>query len=74
MLLESRADLPLDIPKEHTVFRFEIPLPDSSDDTESDAKKVDSKNLVFEIHGSQFENRAPERANRKPKWKSLDYL
>ncbi|KAL1636167.1 hypothetical protein SLS58_009935 [Diplodia intermedia] len=48
------------IPKEHTVFRFEIPL--GSEGGEG-AKKP--RNLVFELHGSQFENRAPDRANKK---------
>lgn len=47
------------IPKEHTIFRFEIPLA-SRDDA---AEKL--RNLVFELHGSQFENRAPDRANKK---------
>jgi ribonuclease P protein subunit POP4 len=32
------------------------------------------KPLVFELHGSQFENRAPDRANKKFKWKGMDYL
>lgn len=45
------------IPKEHTIFRFEIPL-----GSETGGEK---KNLVFELHGSQFENRAPDRANKK---------
>ncbi|GAB7338865.1 hypothetical protein MBLNU457_5551t1 [Dothideomycetes sp. NU457] len=46
------------IPKEHSLFRFQLPLPDSDDSTGKRA-------LVFELHGSQFENRAPERANKK---------
>lgn len=42
------------VPKEFTIFRFEIP-----------GKDEESKAMVFEIHGSQFESRAPDRANRK---------
>ncbi|KAB2572663.1 hypothetical protein BFW01_g10307 [Lasiodiplodia theobromae] len=47
------------IPKEHTIFRFEIPLASRDDAAEK------PRNLVFELHGSQFENRAPDRANKK---------
>lgn len=51
----TRANEIKTIPKEHTVFRFAIPT------------KLDSENerLVFELQGSQFENRAPERAKKK---------
>ncbi|CZT17968.1 related to ribonuclease P protein subunit p29 [Ramularia collo-cygni] len=42
------------VPKEHTLFKFELPR-----------KEEDCKAMVFEIHGSQFESRAPDRANRK---------
>jgi ribonuclease P protein subunit POP4 len=47
-----------EIPKEHTVFRFEVPLP---------AKEGEStpKPLIFEILGEQFQARAPDRANKK---------
>ncbi|KAK2865410.1 hypothetical protein FQN49_003606 [Arthroderma sp. PD_2] len=78
------------IPKEHTIFRFEIPFPPAldSDTGQKDApgeqdstrlggqetEKLDKKGLIFELHGNQFENRAPERANKKFKWKNLDYL
>ena len=47
------------MPKEHTVFRFEVPL-----EVKEDGKEA-LKPLVFEIHGSQFETRAPDRANKK---------
>ena len=46
------------VPKEHTVFRFEVPF-ERQDGAE------ERKPLVFEIHGSHFESRAPDRANRK---------
>lgn len=32
------------------------------------------KPLVFELHGSQFENRPVDRANKKFKWRNIDYL
>jgi ribonuclease P protein subunit POP4 len=46
------------IPKEHTVFRFEVRLP-------SDKGGDERKPLVFEIMGEMFKTRAAERANRK---------
>ncbi|KAK4560947.1 hypothetical protein LTR86_004902 [Recurvomyces mirabilis] len=47
------------LPKEHSIFRFEIPFEDAAEGA------VQSRPLVFEIYGSQFENRAPDRANKK---------
>lgn len=32
------------------------------------------KELVFEIHGSQFQNRAVDRAHKKFKWKNVEFL
>ncbi|EEH22629.2 hypothetical protein PABG_04840 [Paracoccidioides brasiliensis Pb03] len=58
------------IPKEHTIFRFQIPLPAC----DGEDVKGEHKNLTFELHGSQFENRPVDRANKKFKWKNLDYL
>ncbi|KAK4546123.1 hypothetical protein LTR36_002260 [Oleoguttula mirabilis] len=49
------------VPKEHTLFRFEVPF------EQEDGVEGVRKPLVFEIHGSQFENRAPDRANKKVK-------
>ena len=48
------------VPKEHTVFRFEVPF----DGRNSEGVEV-PRLLVFEIHGNQLENRAPDRANKK---------
>jgi ribonuclease P protein subunit POP4 len=48
------------IPKEHTMFRFEIPIPKAEG-------KETQKPLVFELHGEQFQSRAPDRANKKYK-------
>lgn len=57
------------LPKEHTVFRFEVPFEDDGEETgEGDGVvKMEEKRrpLVFEIQGGQFENRAPDRANKK---------
>jgi ribonuclease P protein subunit POP4 len=50
--------LSIAIPKEHTLFRFEIPLPVKEGENEL-------KPLVFEIFGEQFQTRAPDRANKK---------
>lgn len=46
------------VPKEHTVFRFDVPL-------EKREGEEEKRPLVFEIYGSQFESRAPDRANKK---------
>lgn len=67
------------VPKKHTVFRFEILRPGSDEDgirregrTSRDAEPNESlKNLIFELHGSQFENRAPDRATKKFKQKNM---
>ncbi|KAL4919827.1 hypothetical protein BDW62DRAFT_34765 [Aspergillus aurantiobrunneus] len=68
------------IPKEQTVFRFCVPLLDPKD-TEGEKGHVekadgneDGKKLVFELHGSQFQNRPVDRANKKFKWRNIDYL
>ncbi|GFF25706.1 ribonuclease P protein subunit p29 [Aspergillus udagawae] len=63
------------IPKEHTIFRFSVPLPsaDDEDTAMSDGDKV-KKELTLELHGSQFENRPVDRANKKFKWRNVEYL
>ncbi|KAI7554771.1 RNase P/MRP, p29 subunit [Hortaea werneckii] len=59
------------LPKEHTVFRFEVPFEDDGVEEKTGegdgAVKEEEKRkpLVFEIQGGQFENRAPDRANKK---------
>lgn len=47
------------VPKEHTVFRFEVPF------EKGEGMEEVKKPLVFEIYGGQFESRAPDRASRK---------
>jgi ribonuclease P protein subunit POP4 len=49
----TRGDTVKSVPKEHTVFGFEIPL------------VGEGKPLRFEIMGEQFQTRAPDRANKK---------
>ncbi|KAL4968704.1 RNase P/RNase MRP complex subunit [Aspergillus stella-maris] len=63
------------IPKEQTIFRFCLPLPDAEKDGADEAKEQgEEKKLVFELHGSQFQNRPVDRANKKFKWRNVDYL
>ncbi|KAF7712747.1 Uncharacterized protein PECH_003805 [Penicillium ucsense] len=70
------------IPKEHTVFRFTVPLPQPTSteatiqdgDNQQETKAAELKPLVFELHGSQFENRPADRANKKFKWRNIDYV
>ncbi|KAF4220237.1 hypothetical protein CNMCM8980_004415 [Aspergillus fumigatiaffinis] len=63
------------IPKEQTIFRFTVPLPsaDDEDTAMSDGDKA-RKALTFELHGSQFENRPVDRANKKFKWRNVEYI
>ncbi|KAF7846077.1 hypothetical protein BT93_L5319 [Corymbia citriodora subsp. variegata] len=51
------------VPKEHTIFRFKVPLAVEAD--ASLGETTVARSLTFELHGSQFQNRAPDRANKK---------
>ncbi|OKP10499.1 Ribonuclease P protein subunit p29 [Penicillium subrubescens] len=58
-----------------------IPLPSAAEPQvegqgENQGKPTASgpKPLVFELHGSQFENRPVDRANKKFKWRNIDYV
>jgi ribonuclease P protein subunit POP4 len=65
------------IPKEHTIFRFIVPVPGPSGDGRDQVEQADAsgpKPLVFELHGNQFENRPVDRANKKFKWRNIDYV
>lgn len=68
------------IPKEHTIFRFTVPPPETKEveiegageagaGAETGSSKAEDKapsnDLVFELHGDQFIFRAADRANRK---------
>lgn len=67
----TRGDRVQCLPKRGSVFRFEVPFEEGGEEVGKEggegAKEV-RKPLVFEIHGSQFEARAPDRANRKFRW------
>jgi len=41
---------------------------------DADKPKIQPRNLVFELHGSLFENRAVDRATRKFKHRRMDEL
>ncbi|KAI0198110.1 RNase P/MRP, p29 subunit [Astrocystis sublimbata] len=64
------------LPKEGTMFRFEVPA------TATDAAAPESgcensekkKPFVFEVHGDQFQHRASDRANKKFKQHFLKML
>ena len=63
----TKKDVLKTVPKEHTVFRFEVPFEPRL--AEGDAQQAEvTKPLIFEIHGGQFESRAPDRANKKFRW------
>ena len=67
------------IPKRHTIFRLEVPWPDASvpeggeyqNEAEDQNDNTSTKPLVFELFGSQIENRAPDRATKKFKTKNM---
>lgn len=71
-MITKRNELKI-VPKEHTIFRFRIPLADDVLNVEDEVKQVamttDKQpcSLVFELHGTAFQNRAPERATKKVK-------
>ena len=75
------------IPKRGTVFRLEVPLlanneggntevlnDATADATEAGSRTTNAGNLVFELHGSQFESRPVERATKKFKQHRMDLL
>ncbi|OQE33039.1 hypothetical protein PENFLA_c001G05750 [Penicillium flavigenum] len=65
------------IPKEHTIFRFTVPVPAPSEGAQDQQTQSDAEApmpLAFELHGNQFENRSVDRANKKFKWRNIDYI
>ncbi|CAL5870617.1 uncharacterized protein PFLUO_LOCUS4856 [Penicillium psychrofluorescens] len=70
------------VPKEQSIFRFTVPLPTPSVESGQGEARAEialndqntPKPLVFELHGSQFQNRPVDRANKKFKWKNVEYL
>jgi ribonuclease P protein subunit POP4 len=67
--LVTRGDEVKTVPKEYTVFRFEVPPPGSAGAVDGEGPRGEGergrKNLVFELHGDQFQHRAVDRANKK---------
>lgn len=61
----TRKDEVKTVPKEHTVFRFEVPFEEKKRPDEGREEVEKRRPLAFELHGNQFESRAPDRANRK---------
>ena len=56
------------LPKEHSIFKFEVPLVDEDNDQMRDVTAGEPQNkpvFIFELHGEQFKNRAIDRANKK---------
>lgn len=56
-----------------------MPLPESKEEQTQGVQpgqdtKVAPGPLVFELHGSQFETRPVDRANKKFKWRNVDYV
>jgi ribonuclease P protein subunit POP4 len=49
------------VPKEHTMFRFEVPRAVRKEAEEGQ----EEKNFVFELHGDQFQYRSADRAMKK---------
>ncbi|KAL8710360.1 MAG: hypothetical protein Q9225_007308 [Loekoesia sp. 1 TL-2023] len=76
-IITKRSELKT-IPKNHTIFRFQIPQPDAVADTldlKPDTNISDdymgANALVFEIHGCSFEHRATDRATKKFKQRNM---
>ncbi|TVY62734.1 Ribonuclease P protein subunit p29, partial [Lachnellula suecica] len=62
--LVTERDVVKTVPKEGTIFRFTVPLPEPLETDKAEGKEKE-KDLIFELHGSQFQVRAADRANRK---------
>ncbi|KAK4115942.1 RNase P/MRP, p29 subunit [Canariomyces notabilis] len=65
--LKNRLKL---LPKEGTVFRFEVPVPapaaqDGLSEEQAGQKQEHPSAMVFEVHGEQFQFRSADRASRK---------
>lgn len=76
LVVVTRKDEVRTIPKKDTIFRFEVSLPqdDVNKTSQEEQAKPPQKPLVFELHGNQFTMRAADRANKKFKWRSMEYV
>lgn len=77
-LLRRWADYRLVIPKNHTIFRIQIPQPDAVEedptpklDKDLGEEEMGVNALIFELHGSSFEHRAIDRATKKFKQRNI---
>lgn len=59
------------VPKEHTIFKFEVPFVEEIKEAGTRYGEENSgerrNSFVFELHGEAFENRAAERATKRVK-------
>ncbi|KAK4121630.1 RNase P/MRP, p29 subunit [Parathielavia appendiculata] len=54
------------VPKEGTVFQFEVPVPvKTAGDGGEEGSEEQTSSMVFRIHGEQFQFRSADRASRK---------
>jgi len=70
----TKKDVVKVLPKEHTIFRFTVPFPGKTvngieegreEEQNANGEQKRPKDLVFELHGDQFQHRAADRANKK---------
>ncbi|KAE8448659.1 hypothetical protein EG329_009084 [Mollisiaceae sp. DMI_Dod_QoI] len=74
-LVVTKGDTVKTIPKEGTVFKVRVPRPKvqemngeakkSEEATQEEKETGNTRDVVFELHGNQFQYRAADRANRK---------
>ncbi|KAL8831091.1 MAG: hypothetical protein Q9170_005441 [Blastenia crenularia] len=79
-IITKRNELKI-IPKNHTIFRFQIPQPDAitgnsdvTPDKDISDDNMGANALVFELHGDSFEHRAIDRATKKFKPRNMAEL
>ncbi|KAF8853721.1 RNase P/MRP, p29 subunit [Acephala macrosclerotiorum] len=61
----TKGDKVKSLPKEGTVFRVRVPRPKREEAKEGEKGVRNVRDVVFELHGNQFQYRATDRANRK---------
>ncbi|KAI9795551.1 MAG: hypothetical protein M1833_006951 [Piccolia ochrophora] len=62
------------LPKEHTVFKVEVPPEEEPEGQENARHGEEKEKVAFEIHGEQFKTRPTDRANKKFKARNLPDL
>jgi len=75
----TKGDKVKSLPKEGTVFRVRVPRPkweeavngeggekvEEVDEKKQEKGRGNTRDVIFELHGNQFQYRATDRANRK---------